>query len=90
MQRPITSDVVKPFVLAGQAVFTLVSKDGDRRNTYMLSRAWHNKCSYYCKRLYGPDNTRDYTLVGFYYSDTNTFVTIRSYKYSPEYAWPRG
>lgn len=84
----IDNDKALHFVLAGNATFTLVSKDTERRFTYKMQKSDDKPHLYFVKLLYGPDNTSDYRYIGCYYDDTNTFYLIREYRDRAEYAWP--
>jgi len=54
-------------ILAGKAVFTLVSKKSGTRYTYKVIRAdskkW-NPATYFVSLLTGPDNTSNYQYIG--------------------------
>lgn len=54
------------FALAGDAVFTVVSKRTGTRFTYRIQRPRGEKNSktYFCKLLNGPDNTSNYAYFG--------------------------
>ena len=84
----IDNDKALDFVLAGNATFTLVSKDTSRRFTYKMQRCKTNPHAYFVKLLYGPDNTSDYRYVGCYFDDSETFHLVRHYRDSAEYTWP--
>lgn len=59
------ADLLK-FVLAGKAVFTVVSPRTEARYTFKVSRKEIDggKVLYFAKVLTGPDNTSDYTFLG--------------------------
>ena len=59
---PLTE--VLPFVLAGNAVFTLTSKKSDIRFTYKVRICKDNDALWFVSVLVGPDNTADYTYMG--------------------------
>lgn len=51
------------FMFAGNARFTIVSKDSGRRYTYRL-RKMDRANSYFVSVLYGPGNESDYRYIG--------------------------
>jgi hypothetical protein len=65
----------KRFVLAGKSIFTLYSKKLDKRYTYKITQDKKNKERYFCKVLFGPDNTNDYRYIGLFYKDNLSLRT---------------
>ena len=59
-----TWDIVRAFVLAGNATFTLVSIKTGTRFTYKVTKAENGKRLYFVKLLGGPDNESDYRYMG--------------------------
>jgi hypothetical protein len=88
MSAIVSNDKAQSFVLAGNATFTLVSKDTERRFTYKMTKSNNKPNLYFVKLLHGPDNNNDYKYVGCYYSDTNVFYIDKHYRDRAEYAWP--
>lgn len=60
-------DEIKKYLLAGKAVFTVESTKLEKRYTYRIKRDIRNNDRFYCEVLYGPDNTRDYRFLGWFY-----------------------
>lgn len=56
---------IKQFILGGAATFTLVSKHSSTRFTYKVDAAKDRDNFFFVKVLSGPDNTADYTYLGF-------------------------
>jgi hypothetical protein len=52
------------FALAGNAIFTLVSKSTGTRFTYRVQVAKDNESLHFVSVLTGPDNTNDYAYLG--------------------------
>ena len=66
------------YITAGDAIFTLMSTLIDRRTTYRITQDKNQPKRYFCKYLYGPENTRDYRYIGMFYSDTLHLRTTRA------------
>ena len=58
-----TTDI-RQYMLAGKAVFTLVSKATGVRFTYRMKQRDGSDDAYFLSVLTGPDNTRDFTYAG--------------------------
>jgi hypothetical protein len=60
-------ELAREFILAGNARFTLVSKESGKRFTYRVQKPASNARSTirFCALLSGPDNTTDYRYFGF-------------------------
>lgn len=60
---------IRTFVLAGHALFTLVSKRTGERRTFLVEKGEPNerfpKPGYFVRLLTGPDNTNDFSYIGF-------------------------
>lgn len=67
---------IKPYILAGKAIFTLYSSKINRRHTYKICKDEQNSNRYSVYVLYGQDNTEDYKFVGVFYVGSG---------YSPNY-----
>ncbi len=55
------------FILAGNAIFTVINNKTGNRFTYKVSLAMNNRASYpphFVKVLVGPDNGADYQFIG--------------------------
>lgn len=61
------SPLVKPmaFVLAGNAVFTLLSRKTQDRFTFRVRQSQDNATMHFVQVLTGPNNTEDYRYLGF-------------------------
>lgn len=76
---------VRAFVLAGHAVFTVVSKRSGERRTFRVRRAGELRRPggvdthpiWFVDLLTGPDNTHDYTYVGFLRAVNDTSLVYR-------------
>jgi hypothetical protein len=55
---------VQEFALAGNATFTLVSRETGARYTYKLTNKKSEPDVFFAKVLSGPDNTSDYRYMG--------------------------
>ena len=53
------------FMFGGSARFTLVSKKTGDRKTYRMKKSKGVEPVYFAQLLTGPDNTADYTYLGF-------------------------
>jgi hypothetical protein len=60
----VTLDSIRQFILAGSAVFTVVSKVTGARKTFKVSEAKDRIGFYFVSLLNGPDNTSDYKYLG--------------------------
>ncbi len=58
-------DAAIEFAFGGNARFTLVSKKTGDRKTFRISKAKDNDDTFFASLLTGPDNTADYTYLGF-------------------------
>jgi len=59
-------DKALDFMFGGSARFTLVSKkSGDRKTYRMRQSGGPGETIYFCQLLTGPDNTSDFTYLGF-------------------------
>lgn len=54
------------FAFGGAARFTLVSKKTGERKTFRIAKAQDKDDMFFASLLTGPDNTEDYTYLGFY------------------------
>lgn len=63
MKEMLDNEAVKKFVLAGHALFTLVSKVSGVRYTYKVSKA-KGKEMFFVGYLTGPNNEADYKYLG--------------------------
>lgn len=66
------------YITAGDAIFTLSSTKIDRRTTYRITQDQRQPQRYFCKYLFGPENTRDYRYIGMFYSDTLHLRTTKA------------
>ena len=53
------------FAFGGSARFTLVSKKTGDRKTFRIAKAKDDDSMFFVQLLTGPDNTADYTYLGF-------------------------
>lgn len=53
-----------PFLWAGNATFTLVSKLTNKRFTFRLAQTNYNKSIYFVAVMNGPDNEHNYAYMG--------------------------
>lgn len=88
MTGEIEHENARKFALAGNATFTLVSEDTQKRFTYRMSKCDKNAALYFIEVLVGSDNVSDYRYCGCYNNDTCKFTPTVSYRNSPTYAWP--
>lgn len=88
MRHVVDNDKALDFILAGNATFTLVSKDTERRFTYKMQRCKTNPHAYFVNLLHGPDNTSDYHYVGVYFDDTSIFHLVKTYRENANHTWP--
>lgn len=79
---------IRDFVLAGKAVFTLVSSVTGRHLTFKVSKAKDSKDKgpYFVAAMTGPDNVSSYTYMGHVFADEKGFELIPGSKgkLSPE------
>lgn len=64
-----THETLHPFLWAGNATFTLVSKKSGKRFTYKITKAKFktvNADNYYVSVLNGPDNQFNYAYMGIF------------------------
>jgi hypothetical protein len=59
------ADAALEFAFGGNARFTLVSRKTGDRKTFRVRKAQDNDGMYFAQLLTGPDNTADYTYLGF-------------------------
>lgn len=59
------ADAAIEFMFGGSARFTLVSKKTGERKTYRMKKSDGDRPVYFAQLLTGPDNTSDYTYLGF-------------------------
>lgn len=85
----LTSDRVKDYVLAGNAIITLESGMTGKHFTYKITRSKNDDNLYFIKSLRGPDNCNDYTYIGCYYADNRHFHPDKKYKGIETYGWPK-
>lgn len=88
MNNLLTTDNIRDYVLGGNATFTLVSGDTERRFTYKMQVSDNKPCLYFVRLLHGPDNEQDYKYIGCYYSDTGIFYIAKEYRDRANYSWP--
>ena len=69
---------IRDFVLAGKAVFTLVSSVTGNRLTFKVNKAKNAKEDgpYFVAAMTGPDNICSYTYMGHMYKGRNGFKLI--------------
>jgi hypothetical protein len=70
--------VVREFVFAGRAVFTLRSVKTGMRFTYRVKVKKTDPEVFFVETLRGPDNTRDYRYAGLLRRPGTFFITTRS------------
>lgn len=63
----LTLSDTRKFLLAGHAIFTLVSKKTGARKTFCV-RANEDGTAWFVDLLIGPENSTDYRYLGFMYS----------------------
>jgi hypothetical protein len=62
----LDSDSIDSFMLAGKAVFTIFNPNTDKSFTYKIRRAAGNpNFVHFVSVLTGPDNTSNYTYIGY-------------------------
>jgi len=61
------------FILAGKAVFTMVSLKSNKRFTYRIAKGKDDTAPYFVSILTGPNNKTDYTYAGVIWPD-NPFI----------------
>lgn len=59
------ADAALDFMFGGNARFTLVSKKTGGRKTYRVKKSDGDNPVYFVSLLTGPDNTSDFTYLGF-------------------------
>lgn len=74
--HPIETSAVREFVLAGHAIFTLVSRSTGQRLTFRVMRAEvrpgdSRPAPWFVGVLTGPDNTTDYAFLGTVFAPMN-------------------
>jgi len=73
------AEFIKPYVLAGKAIFTLYSSKIDKRYTYKVRKDKHCTGRYFVDVLFGQDNTQDYRFLGWFYDgDYDMFSSIKA------------
>lgn len=60
----VNADAIKKFMLAGSAVFTLVSVESGVRYTYKVTKKDSSDDFWFVNRLSGPDNYDDFFYIG--------------------------
>ena len=65
------------FILAGNAILTLVSEKTGQRYTYQVKESKRSN-GWFVSLLRGPDNTRDYTYLGFIFLKDGFKITAKS------------
>ena len=80
---------VLPFVLAGNATFTLEPGKTGKYFTYKMTKYKSDDNAYFVELLRGCDNTQDYTYIGTYYRDTKYLHLNKVYKDKEEYTLPK-
>ena len=77
-------ELIHPFLWAGNATFTLVSKVSGKRFTYKLVKSdndWHkDKQIYFVSYLNGPDNEHNYQYLGMLNLDEQSFKLTKNSK----------
>lgn len=64
MQAQLTEPNILPYILAGKAIFTIRNPSTGRSFTYRIKQP--KDCSkWFIAVLTGPDNTSNYTYIGF-------------------------
>ena len=88
MQHLLSHTDVKPYVLAGNATFTLQSGETNEHFTYKMVRDKNNADLYRVRLLSGDDNTSDYNYVGCYYRSTSHLHLLSIWRTKPSWANP--
>lgn len=52
------------YIFAGNSTFTVNSTKLNKRYTFKILRTKNKPNQFYCYRLYGPDNKKDYRFIG--------------------------
>lgn len=63
-ETQLTLEKASQFILAGKAIFTIVSRSTGNRFTYKISRSKDNRM-FFVALLNGADNTSNYGYLGF-------------------------
>lgn len=79
MAAIIKQEHIRKFVLGGNAIITLRSGKTGNHFTYHIVRNKNNNDLYSIRLLRGPDNTRDYTYIGSYYSCDDYFYIAKPF-----------
>lgn len=79
----------KEFALMSNATITLESENTGNHFTYKITKSKNDESLFFVKLLNGPDNTRDYTYLGCYYSDSAYFHRAKKWKDLTMEYWPR-
>lgn len=79
---------IRPYTFAGNSTITLQSGNTDRRYTYRVTRCKTNENAYFVKLLRGPDNTKDYSYIGCYFTDTSYFYPCSTWRDKLRKQWP--
>jgi hypothetical protein len=88
MSTKLSSENVKTFALAGNAIITLQSGKTGKHFTYKITKHETTHELFFVRLLHGPDNENDYKYIGCYYSDTGIFTPCKTLKNSFIFTWP--
>jgi hypothetical protein len=84
-------EAIRRFILAGMAIFTIVSKKSGDRKTYRVRAAEDVTGSghphgYYVDLLIGPNNTEDYRYLAYMWIDAreHLFAKLNPHKWANE------
>ena len=84
----LKADAIATYTLAGNATVTLQSGNTGVHFTYKVKRSKTHDCLYFVYLLSGPDNEDDYQYIGCYYSDTQYFHSVKTWKDKQRMSWP--
>ena len=79
----LDSERARAFITAGDAVFTLVSGKTGTRFTYHVAAAVSREV-FFVSLLTGPNNTRDFELLGVIFGGTMTFRSAKKSRISED------
>lgn len=65
-------DDILAFIQAGNSTFTIQSTKIDKRYTYKVNVDKKNEDRFFVKVLFGPENTKDYRFLGWFYTNNLT------------------
>lgn len=72
-------NLIKLFIFAGKAIFTIQSRESGEHFTYKITQLIDHSSNlrkdvWFVKVLTGPDNSSNYTFIGTIFADKSTYV----------------